>query len=107
MNDILASNRGRVKLAPEQDWSLCRKVQMPDGALSGIKDHAKVGVRALIANPYFALFDEMGAMKTAQTIIAAQFLYLQGVIENVIVICPASVKMVWYDPELGELAAQR
>ena len=107
MNDILASNRGRVKLAPEQDWSLCRKVQMSDGALSGIKDHAKVGVRALIANPYFALFDEMGAMKTAQTIIAAQFLYLQGVIENVIVICPASVKMVWYDPELGELAAQR
>lgn len=95
-----------VKLAPEQDWDMCRQVRMPDGTMSKIKDHAKIGVRALIHNPYFALFDEMGAMKSAQTIIAAQFLFLQGVIDRVIVVCPASVRPVWFDPELGELQAQ-
>ncbi|KKM78487.1 hypothetical protein LCGC14_1359480 [marine sediment metagenome] len=96
--------RDEIKLAPEQDWSRCRKVQMPDGSLSGIKDHAKIGIRALLANPYFGLYDEMGAMKSAQTIIAAQFLYLADIINRVIVLCPATVRDVWYDKDLGELS---
>lgn len=95
--------RSEVKLAPEQDWSRCRDVRMPDGTLSPIKDHAKIGVRALLANTFFGLYDEMGAMKTAQVIITAQFLYLAGVINRVIVIAPASVRDVWFDQDLGEL----
>jgi len=57
-----------------------------------------------MANPYFGLFDEMGGMKTAQAIIAAQMMYYQGTINRVIVIAPASVRPVWFDPELGELS---
>jgi SNF2-related domain len=72
--------------------------------MSGVKAHVKVGVRALLANPFFGLFDEMGGMKSAQTIIAAQFLYDRSIIDRVIVVAPASVKSVWFDPELGELA---
>lgn len=87
------------------DFSRCRMVPLSDGTLSGVKDHVKVGVRALIERPYFALFDEMGAMKSAQTIIAAQFLYTMSIIDRVIVIAPACVRTgVWFDQELGELA---
>ena len=98
------SPRGEVKLAPEQDWSRCRPVLMPDGTMSGLKDHVKVGVRALLANPFFGLYDEMGGMKTAQTIIAAQFLFLMGIINRVIVITPPDVRDVWFDLDLGELS---
>lgn len=97
--------RDEVRLAPEPDWSLCRPVWVPDTETwSTIKEHAKIGVRALLTNPYFGLYDEMGAMKTAQAIIAAQFLYLAGSINRVIVIAPASVRDVWYDREIGELS---
>lgn len=98
------STRGEVKLAPDQDWSRCRLVKMPDDTLSGVKDHVKIGVRALIANPFFLLADEMGGMKSAQAIIAAQFLYLSGAINRVIVVTPPSVRDVWYDRDLGELS---
>lgn len=96
--------RGEVQLADDQDWSRCRSVKMPDDTLSGVKEHAKIGVRALIANPYFGIYDEMGGMKTAQVIIAAQFLYLAGVINRVLVITPSTVRDVWYDKDLGELS---
>lgn len=87
------------------DFSRCRKVVLSDGSLSGVKDHVKAGVEALITHPFFALFDEMGAMKSAQVIIAAQFLFEMGIIDRVIVVAPASVRTgVWFDKELGELA---
>lgn len=90
------------------DFSQCRlvPVRSPEGVLSmsGVKDHVKVGVQALIDNPFFFLTDEMGGMKTAQVIIAAQFLYQMGLINKVLVIAPASVRAVWFDQELGELA---
>jgi len=76
---------------------------LANGESSPIKAHAKIGVEALVTHPYFALFDEMGAMKTAQTIVATQFLYEADTIDRVIVITPASVRGVWFDPELGEL----
>ena len=66
-------------------------------------DHQVVGVNALVSSPYFALFDEMGAGKTKQTIDAAQVLFHTGVIDRVVVICPAPVRAVWFDQELGEL----
>lgn len=52
----------------------------------------------------FALFDEMGAGKTKQVIDAAQVLYYQGKVNRVVIVAPAAVRSVWYDPELGELA---
>jgi hypothetical protein len=76
--------------------------------------HQLDGVEALIklADPgkgriypgCFALFDEMGAGKTKQTIDAAQVLYKLDQIDRVIVVAPAAVRDVWFDQELGELA---
>lgn len=108
--DVAADKcRPEVKLAPAPDFGICRPVWIEDdngvGEWSHIKDHAKIGVRALLANPYFALFDEMGNMKTAQAIIAAQFLYMMGVINRVIVFAPANVRSgVWWDKDIGELS---
>lgn len=66
--------------------------------------HQVVGVETILANPYFFLGDEMGAGKTKQAIDAAQYLYVNDVIDRVIVVAPASVRSVWYNEELGELA---
>ncbi len=65
--------------------------------------HQVVGVEALVRNPYFLLADEMGAGKTKQVIDAAQILALDRTITQVVVVAPAPVRAVWFDPELGEL----
>lgn len=81
---------------PLLDFSRCRLTPFA---------HQIVGVKKLITLPFAALFDEMGAGKTKQLIDAAQFLYMMGVIDRVIVVAPASVRTgVWYDNELGELS---
>ncbi len=67
-------------------------------------DHQVRGVEALVKNPVFALFDEMGIGKTKQVIDAAQVLFTDGKIQQVIVVCPGSVRSVWYDEQFGELA---
>jgi hypothetical protein len=66
--------------------------------------HQKIGVKKIFENKAFFLADEMGAGKTKQAIDAVQFLAMYGFVEKVIVICPASVRSVWFDPKLGELA---
>jgi SNF2 family DNA or RNA helicase len=66
--------------------------------------HQLVGVRALLANPAFALFDEMGVGKSKQVIDAACALYEAEEIDAVVVVAPASVRSVWLDAELGEIA---
>ncbi len=66
-------------------------------------DHQVVGVDRIFTHPVFALFDEMGAGKTLQTIVAAILLYYMGVIDRVVIVAPAAVRSVWFDPELGEL----
>jgi len=66
--------------------------------------HQVVGVQKLFEHPYFFIADEMGAGKTKQVIDAAQVLALHKIINRVIVVAPASVRSVWFDPELGELA---
>lgn len=89
------------------DFSRCRQIPIyhnGEVVLSGVKEHVKDGVRALIKNPFFFITDEMGMMKSAQVIIAAQFLFEQGKIDRVIVIAPAAVRTVWFDQELGELS---
>ncbi len=51
----------------------------------------------------FALFDEMGAGKTRQVIEAASELWEAKELDIVLVVAPASVRTVWYDPILGEI----
>ena len=46
----------------------------------------------------------MGIGKTKQVIDAAQVLFTDGKIQQVIVVCPGSVRSVWYDEQFGELA---
>lgn len=65
--------------------------------------HQLEGIEKIVSNPFFMLGDEMGAGKTLQSIVAAQILYDQGIINRVLVVCPATVRSVWFDPELGEL----
>jgi hypothetical protein len=65
--------------------------------------HQVDGIEALVKNPVFALFDDMGAGKTKQDIDAAQVLHTVGAIDRVVVVCPAPVRDVWYNEELGEL----
>jgi SNF2 family DNA or RNA helicase len=66
-------------------------------------EHQKIGTAALVENPYFALFDQMGVGKSKQVIDAACILAEQGKIDTVIVVAPASVRCVWFDPEIGEI----
>lgn len=65
--------------------------------------HQVLGIKRLVERPYFALFDEMGAGKTLQVIVAALILHARGEIDNVLVVAPGSVRGVWFDQELGEL----
>jgi SNF2 family DNA or RNA helicase len=66
-------------------------------------NHQLEGIHALVENPTYALFDEMGVGKTKQVIDAAQILYAQHKIDRVIIVAPTPVRDVWYDEELGEL----
>lgn len=66
--------------------------------------HQAEAIQLLLDNEFFMLGLEMGMGKTMTTIVAAQLLFERGVIERVVVVAPASVRDVWYDEELGELA---
>jgi len=67
--------------------------------------HQVVGVRLLVEQSNFGLFDEMGAGKTKQVVDAACLLCEEGRIDTVLVVSPATVRGVWLDPdpELGEI----
>lgn len=66
--------------------------------------HQLTGVEAMAAKPYLWVADEPGAGKTLQVIRAAERLWREGVVDQVLVVCPAAVRGVWYDPEFGQLA---
>jgi SNF2 family DNA or RNA helicase len=66
--------------------------------------HQIIGVEKLVQHLFFLLADEMGAGKTKQVIDAMQVLATMGLIRRVIIVAPAAVRAVWFDPELGELA---
>lgn len=68
------------------------------------KAHQLEGIDFVVERPACALFDEMGVGKTFQTIGAARRLFLDGKIDKVIVVSPAPVRGVWFDPDTGELA---
>lgn len=90
------------------DFSVCREVWVPDdegGHWSQPPPHVLAGVALICAHPYFLLADDMGGMKTAQTIIAAQFLRAAGTIDRVIVVAPAEIRRtVWFDPDIGQMS---
>lgn len=94
------------------DFSRCRSVWVPahddqNGFWSPPTEHVKTGVRWIIDHPYGLLADDMGGQKTAQSLIAAQFMHDLGLIDRVIVIAPAAVRpKVWYDQDLGQLNEQ-
>jgi IS1 family transposase len=79
------------------DWSLAKTKP---------RQHQIAGTQALIDNLFFALFDQVGAGKTKQVIDAAQALFMEGVIDTVVVVAPAFARVVWAnpDPMIGEIA---
>jgi len=78
--------------------------------------HQLVGVESLVkmSDPptgrtlrgCFMLQDEMRLGKSKQIIDAACVLFERGELDRVIIICPASVRAVWYDPDqaFGEIS---
>lgn len=94
------------------DFTRCRKVWVPEtpdaeGFWSPPPRHVEVGVEWICRLPYMLLADDMGGMKTAQAIIAAQFLHDANVIDRVVVIAPSPIRSkVWFDQDLGQLYEQ-
>ena len=78
------------------DWSACPYPPT---------QHQRIGVAKLVRDPWVFLTDEMGMGKSKTLIDAAQILFEQGTITRVILVAPAAVKPVWFDPELGQLRA--
>lgn len=66
--------------------------------------HQREDVATLLEHPWFFIASEMRTGKSAIVVLASQFLFEQNIIDRVIIIAPAPVRNVWYDPELGELA---
>lgn len=65
--------------------------------------HQLEGVKALLRYHAFALFDEMGAGKSKQVVDAACCLHVNNEVNLVLIVCPAAVRGVWADPELGQV----
>lgn len=117
---LCSAECGRTMRLVALDFSRCRDVWVPgeqacmpegseaaNGFWSPPPPHVKYGVEQIVAHPYFFLCDDMGGMKTAQAIIAAQFLHDADVIDRVIIVAPASVRpKVWFDEDLGQLREQ-
>ncbi len=66
--------------------------------------HQITGVQKIIDTPGMILADEMGLGKTKEVIDAAQVLFEICIVDRVLVVTPASVRGVWFDQTLGELA---
>lgn len=91
------------------DFSKCRTVPVyqDDGSVAAMPPppHVRAGVAWLAGRPYGMNGNDMGGMKSATAIIAAQFMFEAGMIDRAILVAPAPVRSsVWYDPEIGELA---
>lgn len=67
-------------------------------------EHQIVGTEFILNREFSGNFDEMGMGKSKQVIDAAMFMFVAGHINQVMVLCPAAVRDVWYDDEFGQLA---
>lgn len=59
-------------------------------------EHQKTGVDFFINNDIGVLGDEMGLGKTLQAIVACQRFLAEGLIAEVLVVCPRSLKLNWF-----------
>ncbi len=59
-------------------------------------EHQKIGIDFFINNSIGVLGDEMGLGKTMQAILACQRFLAEGLIEEVLVVCPRSLKLNWF-----------
>ena len=66
--------------------------------------HQREDVAWLLDKPYAFIASEMRTGKTKIVIDAVQFMYERGIVDKAIVVTPAPVRDVWFDPQLGELA---
>lgn len=66
-------------------------------------NHQLQGVRDLVNHPIFALWWEMRLGKTGTVINAACVLHEAELLDTLVIACPAQVKDVWLDRELGEI----
>jgi SNF2 family DNA or RNA helicase len=66
--------------------------------------HQLTAIEKIVAEPFVFLTDEMGMGKSKSVIDSASVLHVQNKIDTVLIVAPASVKSVWLDPELGQLA---
>ena len=69
--------------------------------------HQIDGVKHILAHPYAAIFDEMGVGKTKQVLDAGCVLFTHGVVDVLLIVVPASVKINYLDkdPKVGQIAA--
>lgn len=58
-------------------------------------EHQKKGVDFFISNRAGVLGDEMGLGKTLQAIVACQHFLQKGLIDEVLIVCPRSLKLNW------------
>jgi hypothetical protein len=65
--------------------------------------HQIEDTQTLVDHPYLLIASEMRTGKTKIVIDGAQFMYVAGVIDRVIVVAPNPVRDVWFDFDLGEL----
>lgn len=65
--------------------------------------HQVEDVKSIVRRPAFALFNEMGSGKSKSAIDGACELFANGLIDTVVIICPAGVKNVWLNRELGQI----
>ena len=91
---LVNSERGVYALAP-LDFSRCRLTPFA---------HQREDTLTLIRHPFFFLANEMRTGKSKIVIDAAQFLFERGTISRIIIVAPAPVRDVWFDPTLGEIA---
>lgn len=76
------------------DFSRCRLTPF---------QHQREDTEVVVKNPFVFIASEMRTGKTKITVDAAQFLYLSGDIDRVLVIAPSPVVDVWYNSEWGEI----
>ncbi len=66
--------------------------------------HQESSSRFICGHAFSLDASEMGVGKGKSLIDAACVLFTQGVINRVVVVTPASIRRVWFEPELGELS---
>lgn len=76
------------------DFSRCPKVPF---------QHQREDTQFVLDRPYCFIASEMRTGKTKIVIDAAQFLFERNEIDRVLVVAPAPVRDVWYDPKMGEI----